>query len=64
VSGWNISYEVRPADPSDRRSHPEAHEVRMMNGEKPLRVVGVWDMRHQADQVAEMLNRWARQQVR
>lgn len=61
---WTISYEVRPADPLDRRDAPDATEVRMMNGDKPIRTVGVWRMKHQAEAVAAELNRWAGSQIR
>lgn len=61
---WDISYEVRPADPSDRRDHPEAHEVRMMNGQKPIRVVGVWDTWFAAQTVADELAVWVGAQIR
>lgn len=61
---WAIQYEVRQADPSDRRDEPDAYEVRMMNGEKPVRVVGVWASRWTALRIADVLNTYTGGQMR
>jgi hypothetical protein len=61
---WTIDYVVRPADPMDRRDHPDAAEVRMMNGDKPIRVVGVWETTEDAATVADFLNDAAQAQIR
>lgn len=61
---WKIEYTVLPADPQDRRDAPDAHEVRLMNGEKPIRTVGVWESERVATQIAASLNQWAGVQVR
>lgn len=61
---WTIDYVVRAADPSDRRDHPDATEVRMMNGDKPIRVVGVWETAEDAAVVADFLNDAASSQIR
>lgn len=61
---WDIKYEVRPADPMDRRDAPDAHEVRMLNGERPIRVVGVWDNLMDAVLAAATLKDLADRQIR
>lgn len=61
---WKIHYEVRTADPSDRRGAPDAHEVRMFNGDKPIRTVGVWASRWTAVRIADVLNTYTGGQFR
>lgn len=61
---WTIDYVTRAADPSDRREYPDATEVRMHNGDKPIRVVGVWETAEDAAYVAGLLNDAAGRQIR
>lgn len=64
MSWDDIGYSVRPADPQDRRASLDAHEVVMENGEKVLRVVGVWATRRDATAVRDALAAMAPRQIR
>lgn len=63
---WKFLYDVRPADPMDRRDHPDAHEVVASNedGGNLLRVVGVWTTQRAAIAAAASLNLLAKEQIR
>ncbi len=55
---------VRTGDPADRQESEDAHEVRIAVEGASGRTVGVWRFKHQADEVAAVLNKWAGCQVR
>jgi hypothetical protein len=57
-------YVIRQADPLDRSKSPDAHEVMLMHMARPKRLVGVWESRYAAEQVADMLNDHSREQLR
>jgi hypothetical protein len=57
-------YSVRPADPGHRSDSADSHEVVLYLDGRPQRVVGVWQMKHQAMAVRSTLNRWAEGQIR
>jgi hypothetical protein len=61
---WTIDYVTRPSDAADRLDFPDATEVRMHNGDKPIRVVGVWETAEDAAVVADFLNDAASSQIR
>lgn len=57
---------VRRGDLHDRRESEGAHAVYTEDGEGKTgrKLVGVWSMEHQADEVAAVLNKWAGRQIR
>jgi phosphoglycerate dehydrogenase-like enzyme len=55
---------VRTGDPADRQESEDAHEVRILVEGNSGRTVGIWGMKHQADEVAAVLNKWAGRQIR
>lgn len=61
---WKIAYTVRPADPYDRREHPDAHEIMMDGGGNLVRMAGVYKTKAIADAVARELNHYAGSQIR